>query len=267
MKISELLTESGSKLLSFDQTRNLLKTDYSEAYQRAVKGHRIYRGFGSMEIKYHLLQPMRGRESINNNNFYTLILNNAERFSNLPNRSVITSTNNKTASVFSVSDRSLALILPKNGTTLAMCPTNDIWNTVPKKVSGTKLGYYEFSKIIERWIHWMGIGFHKIKTFEDLMSIQKVFEKIKQEDPDKHIIISGYLQTHLESFKVDKEFLEEVIDTGPVKLFNLLQPQDFKTFKISEFETSDNNEVWFDNEFIAITVQFLDTIFNESPAS
>lgn len=263
MKIKDIITESTVDNLSLDEFKSLLETDFSQAYEQFKKGNILYRGFGSMDLKFNRIQPMRGRESVNTNNFYTIIMNNAERFSEFPKRSVIASTNKNVALSFSSDDHSLAIIFPKNGTKLAMCNAPDIWRAKPLGVKVMGFGFFEIGRMIERIYNWLHLNPRSITTYEDMLQAQKTYEEVQKEDGDKYIRVTSDLRRFLEGYNLDSNFIDELIEKGPKGFYELINTTPFTLFDVSSMKLKSNNEVWFDEEFLAISVRMARDIFGD----
>ena len=260
MKIKDILTESSVENLPFEEFKHLLSTDYSEAYEQAKKGNIIYRGFGSMQISFNRLQPMRGRKSVNTNNFYTLIMNNDPRFSEFPKRSVIASSNRNTAMSYSADDTNLAVIFPRNGSKIAVCNVPDIWRATPEEVKHSDFTFYQIGRKIEWLYDAMGIT---VNSYEGMINAQRNYKELQEENSDKYIKIISTFGSILERYNLDSDTIEYIIETGPKALYGLINTSPFTLFNVSNMKLSDNNEVWFDNEFLAISVKFLDTILGD----
>jgi len=261
MKVNEIITESSSTILQLDEYRKLLESEYSDAYRQALKGNLIYRGFGDMTITFMHLEPMRGRKSVNTNNVYTAIMNEHPKFQSLPKRSVIATTSRNVAMVYSASDDNLAVLFPKNGTKIAMVPANDIWNVVPEEFKGTRVGFFSIGNMIERWA--LKLGVDHIDTLEELRHLQDVFEKEKKNDSEIYQDSQSKLRYELELF-ASKKIVEEILNDGPKRLYEMIDPDLFKVFDISNLPDlqAGNNELWFDDEYLAVSVSLLDIILD-----
>ena len=264
MKINEILTESKIESLSEDEFKTLLNTDYSQAYEQFKRGNILYRGYGSMDIGFNRFQPLRGRESINTNNFYTLIMNNDPRFSEFPKRSVIVSSNRNTAMSFSSDDHSLAIIFPKNGTRLGMCNAPDIWRAKPIELAGNQsVGFYEIGRLIARLYKWLGTSPAIITEYEEMLEMQNKFEAMKKEDNDEFVVAMSHLRNYLENYNFKNELIEDIIEKGPKGLYELINTSPFKLFNVSNMKLKENNEVWFDEEYLAISVYLAKGMFGD----
>jgi hypothetical protein len=264
MKINEIITESKIESFSVDEFEELLKTDFSQAYEQFKRGNILYRGFGSMDVGLNRFQPMRGRESINTNNFYTLIMNNAPRFSEFPKRSVIVSSNRNTAMSFSSDDHSLAIIFPKNGTKLGVCNVNDIWRAKPKELAGLGgVGFYEIGRLIARLYKWLGTSPAIITEYEEMLEMQNKFEAMKKEDSDQFVEAMSHLKHYLQQYNFPENLTEEIIEKGPQGLYELINTTPFKLVSVSNMQFGENNEVWFDEEYLAVSVHIAKTMFGD----
>jgi hypothetical protein len=264
MKIKDILTESHIDNLSKEEFQKLLETDYSQAYEQFKRGNILYRGFGSMDVGLKRFQPMRGRESVNTNNFYTLIMNNSPRFSDFPKRSVIVSSNRNVAMSFASDEHSLAIIFPKNGAKLGVCKVRDIWQAKPAELEGySKEGFYEIGRLIERLYKWLGVNPHNVKTYQDMLDVQNKFEAMKKEDSEQIVEAMSHLEDYLQQYNFPENLTEEIIEKGPQGLYELINTTPFKLVSVSNMQLGKNNEVWFDEEYLAVSVNIAKTMFGD----
>jgi hypothetical protein len=263
MKIKDILTESRIDNLSKEEFQKLLETDYSQAYEQFKRGNVLYRGFGSMEIAYNRLQPMRGRESINTNNFYTLIMNNDPRFREFPKRSVIVSSNRNTAISFSSDDSTSAIIFPKNGARIGMCNAPDIWRAKPVEVQAKGFAFYEIGRMIAKLYKWLGTSPAIITEYEEMLEMQKKFEQMKKEDSDEFVLAMSHYKNHLESYNLQHALIEDLIEKGPKGLYELINTSPFTLFDVSNMKPKENNELWFDDEYLAISLSLAKKMFGD----
>lgn len=261
MKVSHIITESGMRL-EFDDVKKLLETDYSDAYAAAKNGNFIYRGFGDSHVVFELYKPLKDRTSKNTNNFYTLIMNNDPRFSKLPNRAVIASTSKQYAFTYASSELNVAVLFPKNGTTLAISPSHDIWTAPVPSAKNSSFGYYEWGRLLERILSVI-VYPSDIRSYQDMLNADKVFKEYIKDEEKKDLLEADlqYLVGTRYNLPDTDSFIENIFSKGLVYYYELLDPSVFETVSISNYPSLDGrHEIWFDNEFIAINIELIDSL-------
>lgn len=254
MKISDIGHSSGDRI-GFDTFKALISNDFSEAWERVEAGAMIYKGMGDIPLGINFFKPIKNRKSANTNNFYTLVINEDPRFMEFPNRSVICSTSIAEAKGYANSVASLGIILPKNGTTIAICPSNDIWNT-PIALSTRKVLWFYYGRLIESMINILGKNSH-IKSYNDLLDLG---------DRAHQMLNDGTIDYESLKSKTKHELILSMLDEifkrkdGMKTILKRFSPNDFVTQNIKSFSAPDNREVWFDSDFIAIRAEYIESL-------
>jgi hypothetical protein len=149
-----------TKNISMDLAKKGL-TDYVVAFERFAKGYRIYRGLRGFNKEYAVVKPSRTiRTSKNTKNIYTALMGCLPSWQKWPDRarSVICSNETMKASSYmnpwSDPSGGLYVVLPKNNGRIAICPSDDIWNS--------------FSVVFKRWYSVGDYGVSNMNHFNDV---------------------------------------------------------------------------------------------------
>jgi len=114
--------EGRGKEISLEEALKI-SPKYSDAIE---SGTTIARQMDSWKIQYYLIDPKTGEERVSRNtsNYYTLIMDNSSKWKKYPRRgrSLICSIN--TSCGINAPHR----VFPENGSTIGVCPTNDLWD-------------------------------------------------------------------------------------------------------------------------------------------
>jgi hypothetical protein len=107
-----------------------IRKDCSDAIAAAKTNHIIYKGMTLNDTgEIWLTNPaLRERKSRNTKNYYTLMFDNLPSWRDYPkrSRSLICSSNKRVAGNYG----DIYVILPFNGAKIAVCPANDIWDSI-----------------------------------------------------------------------------------------------------------------------------------------
>jgi hypothetical protein len=186
-------TQAGKQLLyNEEELKNLLNSDYSEAFSKAKQGHIIYRGAkkydDSSEFLGLLYTPGK-RISENTSNVYTKLLSDLfPSWQKFPkrNKSVIASFDiNKAADYVDINGM-LYIVLPKNGARIGICPKKDIWNSFdnfPSSISNLSQFNSAFCYLVSEICQFSGNIKNKNKVEKTFLeSTAKVKELFKDFD-------------------------------------------------------------------------------------
>jgi len=203
-------TQAGKQLLyNEEELKNLLNSDYSEAFSKAKQGHIIYRGAkkydDSSEFLGLLYTPGK-RISENTSNVYTKLLSDLfKSWQKFPkrNKSVIASFDiNKAADYVDINGM-LYIVLPKNGARIGICPKKDIWNSFdnfPSSISNLSQFNSAFCYLVSEIYLFSG-------NIKDKNDIEKIFlgstAKVKE-------LFKNFDKSF--SSQVEKAYLEGVND-------------------------------------------------------
>jgi hypothetical protein len=244
-----------SKRIDYSTLKELLLTDYYEAYRLAMDNIVIYRGDKSFYEKdiYYINPGIRKSQNSKYNLYTTLFSEILPSWSKYPkrNHSVICTTLPATASDYG---HGVAfLILPKNGTELGICPAPDIWGSF-KQSSIEVLSWFE--KMYYKLLRICGYS-DTSNGFKDIKEILNSFEFLKNHEiteeessifindisfTDSDVILATDLVRNNKNLL---EFFDKI----------LLNPNqnNFKLIKLKDLESHyKENEIWFDNEYLAI---------------
>ena len=142
--------EQRSKKIPPNKVKSWLSKNHMVAMKQLIKGNSIYRGLRHTNSKFIYIKPSQvERSSKNTKNVYTALIDILPSWQDWPkrSRSVICSDNTEYAKgyigpseIYSFSKIKLGalyVVLPKDGSKIAVCPQEDIWDS--------------FDVIKERW--------------------------------------------------------------------------------------------------------------------
>lgn len=248
MKIFDLYENAVTE----DELITLCEGEFDEAFKRGLDGYFIFKGLTGPMVENDVLklEPVKDRRSANTKNYYTLWINHNEHWASFPTRSVIASANHNYAMVYG----KVYVILPKNGTDIAICPSNDFWasfdeNYPPNYINRVTHILLTNTEIID----------YDTNTYSELL---EAFDKFDNLDSDvKRDLIDEY--TVLSS-----EYNKIILNDGLRAFYERYYTNDdFSIQKISSYNEVNNREVWFDNEFLAIEYSFAETFFSNARRS
>jgi len=237
MKIGHL-TEGVSHITE-DRLYELLRTDFSEAHQAAMNGKFIFKGMYLVDSDgIFYMSKIENRPSRNTHNFYTMWLNNHPDWSRFPKRNVVGTNSADVAGSYGFDTY---VILPKNGSKIGMCPTEDLW------VSFKALQELNTSADIIMDMFKHVFGDNVPTTFEELETRLK-----KLQADEDYLPTPEYLDHH----DLDHKVLDIIKEKGLYNTFRyFFSPTNFKVTSVEQMSNTsgrDGNEVWFDSDFIAI---------------
>lgn len=242
MKIYHL-NESISEL-SNDELVRLLETDFSDAYKLALNGHYIYKGMDEVfDTSAYYYKKIENRSSRNTKNYYTLWINNHPDWKKFPKRNVIASTERSYAAGYGLD---LYIILPKNGTRIGVCPSEDIWSSFP-------ISRQDGDSSIDMVMSFFGDIFKK-ELNRDPSTYNELVDCLKKIDPESIDTLQTddiFFETYMISLSIRTHIMRHgFYDT----FYKLLKPSDFINGDIHSIERfqGDSREIWFDSDFIAI---------------
>lgn len=171
-------TQAGKQLLyNEEELKNLLNTDYSEAFFKAKQGHIIYRGAkkydDSSEFLGLLYTPGK-RISENSSNIYNKLLSDLfPSWQKFPKRSesIIATFSIEKAGIYVDINGMLYVILPKNGARIGVCPKKDMWvsfNNFPFSISNLSQFNTAFCYLVSEICQFSG-------NIKDKNAIEKIF--------------------------------------------------------------------------------------------
>lgn len=125
-----------TKAISEDQFMKLLKTKFTDSLKAWANNTRFYRGSQTAAGDRLYIDPKKfTRNSISNQNYYTLIMSYDKAWSAFPPRDkcLIASTGQGTASNYG----RVYHVLPENGAKIGVAPSHDIWSSFNGTLGGS----------------------------------------------------------------------------------------------------------------------------------
>jgi hypothetical protein len=258
-------SQERSQVIKIEEVVKLIKTDYSEAWNKLNEGIVLYRGTEN-NSDFIITDPSIGiRNSANTFNYYTAIIDNSKRWKGYPKRSksVICSTSISYAGGYG----SVFYVLPKNGSNIGVAHERDFWESFPILTQRlVKFGFRAktlrgLNLIINALISIAVPNINPdIKEFSTLAKTLKEVDEYlnKKEYLEDENIDQEMLKNYMEFLNVhsdDKINCLEDIDS-------ILNPEDnnFKKFKLSDFSIKGDHEVWTDGKCLMINVDKLDSL-------
>ncbi|ASV44338.1 hypothetical protein PBI_SCTP2_323 [Salicola phage SCTP-2] len=257
MKIHNLTEDINN--IEYDKFQKHINGDFSQAYERALQKDFIFKGFDSLSNidpesdNIYYGTPVKNRESRNTYNYYTLWINNHSDWSEFPHRNVICSNNRKTAMDYGEEGMGVTcVLLPKNDTKIGVVPKPDIWEV------------FQNFNLEEDDIVILIKDILELKGYTAKPNFQEFEKSIKNINYDEEI------KNHIERDQwIDDAFIHLLKEKET--LYNFIQywfsPTengfDLKSVKDTPFSQSgNNNELWFDNDFIAIPLDYIKKYIN-----
>lgn len=219
---------------------DLLKKDYSSAFDKYLTGHKIYRGMkAGSNVENNILiadsSKAPPRRSANTHNFYTYIIDNSKDWKRFPKRSMsfICSTNARSAGSYGI----VYQVFPVNGTKIGVCPSRDFWAAFEHEPRFH--GHSLFT--INNQIHDLYIA---------LMSA----EKNEKENPISYPEKVQPFDKSIESFKQGLQQLEEIIVSN-----HITNPERYNIFlkKFAALETY-NRYMFSENYFKSLAQRIIE---------
>ena len=243
------------KVISVDETKELLATKCSDAYKNFIQyNRRIFRGVESASVNTLFIDPSKHtRISRNTKNFYTLIVDNSPRWDKYPKRSksIICSSDEDGADGYGT----LYLVFPFDDANIGVCPRGDFWVSFREGFGNTDISF------LNDCIDYLGSLYSKHKdnildydntmTYNELLSVFNIFDNNKNElkekmDNNKSRMYSYYKETlapYLNSNVKFIDFAEKILDPATNK---------FSTTTPKEYRVPSSREVWTDSPSVLI---------------
>lgn len=269
MKFKKFLNEKVQKEL-IEEFKNLLSTDYSEAYKKWKAEIYLFRGTSSIKMKtFKVFQPIKNRKSVNILNLYNPIINEHPSWNKFPDRNVICANDDWTTENFGKS----YYIFPKNGTLLGFCDGEDIWHCfdIPYEIFE---GMEDFSSTLAEMIKpnikkqdkWEmnPLNLKELKDFCGV--IEKRYFESKWNRKKSNDIKSNEKEMTKNVWEKFNEAFYEYLVEKKMSLFDVFIKKIFRvnklfnTTEIKNFKKNDKIcEVWFDSEYLLIDRTFMET--------
>lgn len=271
MRLQNYINESRSKKISEKKLKNIIP-DYINNIKIGLKnGISIVRQAKGYTDLFYILNPKtkKLRRSVSTSNYYTLIIDNSNKWVEYPKRSqsLICLTND-----INSTSRNL-WIIPKDNTRVGQCIKDDIWwsfpNVYKSKKSGIQDGMSDFNNSFEVLLNLPFFTDEDIekyniykeksfdKNFNTLISGCKKFDKwfnnitIFDLKELKNILVKTYAMDFMKKWNGEPlyDFINELLDPNKNK-FKLV-----KTNKLSK-----NREVWTDDQCLIINIDHIDSV-------
>lgn len=247
MKITELLTEATitpyNRSEVSDDFREVLASHCSQAMSTMLTSP-IWRGSRSNNNEVMILDPSSGtRKSENTTNYYTLLMDNSPYMKGWPKRSnsLICTTRRKVAESYGKA----YAIFPYNGTKIAVCPGNDLWDT---RLKLPELNYPEITWDSLNYIMQRNLGFKSDRSFADLVEYTK--------NPKFEGILAR-IQEENEDYISSEQFIPWLQEKMSPKNTGFVLT-DVSSWNGQSFP---DNEVWFSAPCVAVRSDIYDTLF------
>jgi len=248
MRLKQHITESRGVVLDQATAISAIKKQCSSALSAMRKGKEVYRGVGDASVgksDFIFIKPTGSdRVSANTHNLYTLVIDGSSKWAKYPKRSksIICTTDYNNANNYGRT----FIVLPKNGYTLGICPTEDMWASFYSSLDGR---LDNFNEEVAELIDEMGMEYSiykQLKTPSDLKSLMKEMDKAFDESgvsEERFDWLRGYNGSFLKLFEM------------------LLDPEQngFKTSKDINSLPDGEREVWTDSDSYLVSYEW----FNE----
>jgi hypothetical protein len=258
-------SQKRSQAIKIEEVVKLIKTDYSEAWDKFNDGITIYRGTVNSS-DFFITDPSLGiRKSANTLNYYTAIIDNSKRWKDYPKRSksAICTTSRAYADYYG----SAFCVLPINGSNIGVASKGDFWDSFPildKRLDRTKLPVQGLSGLNTLIKFLISIANPNINTdIKEFSTLAKTLKEV-----DEYLNKKEYLKDET----IKQQMLNDALDfinvqsSGKIDCLkvidSILDPEDnnFKKIKLSELSIHGDHEVWTDGKCLMINVDELDSL-------
>ena len=259
MRFIEYLSEGRSISITEKEANKLLK---SKDYYDSTYGTPIYRGLENMKERFLFVRPSKfQRQSANTDNYYTLLIDNSERWKKFPKRSksLICSTDIDYASEYGTVYR----VIPKVGSKIGVCSKQDIWDSFKvylplvndlinklideKNVSNIHYinDYYDLGDLFLDYDIWRtDISIDIMAHMEDDIDEKELVREILNDlFNDSNYLLSQFIE-HLIDGKKTIDFFEDILDPNK---------NNFELVKAGNHKIPKEREVWTDGDCLLIS--------------
>lgn len=261
-QINTLLAAAGSEksivkhINSEKELFDIIRVNYFEAFNKSKENNTIFRGAKNYTEDCIAVEITPGKRlSQNTPNIYTKLLSDVfPLWSKFPkrNRSIIASFNPNLAKFYG---EILYIVLPKNGSQIAICPRNDIWVSFKEYSSFTDLSQFN-TEFVRTVSSVLGISINDIKQAFSEDSNDKVLNILTNLDKEllvlcennkihNNLINDYYKEWQKNNNLLYSEYLENIF-------FNNSK---FKIQNISDLKSNGISEVWFENSSLLIPLE------------
>lgn len=259
MRFNEFLIErtvNGKKpkktsVETYDELKKILDTHCKEGLSFLKNNTGLFRGMNAGYDSFLITDYSQGeRKSENTRNLYTVLIDNSPHFKNFPKRSKSMICSNSIFYAKQYGNYQPMAIIPFDGVKIAVCPQQDIWNTVLGKIKSIthklkgNVELIDYTDLLTK----SGNIFSKTNSLEEIK--QKITKYLKtQNDKSAFTFKNTY---------VDKIVNDIFDDLDPKKLgFKLMTIPEFSkifknSVKIFEHDEIGSNECWVSGPCVAI---------------
>lgn len=247
------LKEGRSQGLSFDKTYRLFLENCTE-YRAFLT--QIFRGVNGFNSNYGVVKPKQAakrRQSAHTKNYYTLIIDNSEYWSEYPDRgeSIVCTTDPKMAGNYGT----LYLVIPYDGANLGVAPKVDIWQSFDQHLEHFNNMLEEI--IFEAYKYWDKSFSEKDIPQKDYQKFKNYILKVDRTLKNLEKDYQGYSQLRYE--KHTKDFVTRYLEMDFDNLYEYLEwffkPErnGFERMNYnSNFSISRRQEIWTDSPSLLI---------------
>lgn len=259
IRLKKLLLEGRTKSITQNRAKKIFNENISSSW--SSKNSAIYRGVSDFDGKYGVVRPSNyKRQSRIAKNYYTLIIDNSERWNNYPDRSqsIVCTTNERQANQYGT----LYYVLPFSGAKLGIAPDDDIWESFDsKEFPHFKLSVFDsyLDKLYEAAYGLSGEleqkNYQKFKKTIDDIDFRLKNGEGKLKDSYEDVM-------NIASYGLRENFLRDYLNSSYNSLFEfieyLLDPER-NGFEIKKYEKGikigpDSREIWTSSPSLLIRV-------------
>ena len=260
-----------TRITNKDELFELLKTDFSDAYDNWLNGKGIIRG--SDDIGKHCILETGKRKSKSISNVYTMLMSDLlPCWSEFPkrNRSFICATNAEIAESYAGKNGRVYYVFPENGSEIGICTSRDIWYSFVylKQISRFSIPdicdmFTEYTSFLTKYTKRDKIDVKGIFANENLAEIYGLFDFLNEETRNNpKIVTKFYNKANLYWFyRLIQEHdydlmagLNEVLD--PIK-------NGFKHCVVKEYHYDSEffkREVWCGGRCLFVEMSYMDEL-------
>lgn len=246
-----------SKIISHDDTINLLKTDHSSAYKAYLENNKIYRGLDDRDYDFLYIKPSVSDEERTSRfalgNYYTALMITLPSWKSYPkrNKSIICTTETSKAFDYSGSYAgAVYIVLPKNNSKIAISSDDDIFysfNYVYERLGVDSAN--GFNRLIENMLYDFNLGNYTQWNENNIDVILKLMDKdvvMKQGERYRTATHRLLSDIHNSNYTSWKDYFNDLLD--PVK-------NGFKLTTIENYKRLSDKEVWTDGDSLLIKIE------------
>ena len=260
---SFLLNEGRSKGISIEDTKQYLEKNCSDAVDNFNKGYKLFRGYYGDTDEFMFLDPTKGKprkSAYAEYNYYTLFIDNLSSWKKYPKRSrgIVCTSSYAKSSHYSDNGDNVYIVFPFNGSKIAVCPTDDIFQAfkIYKKGDIGPSGS-AFNRKLEQFFMIYSKTLNASKNWSTLKKAMKIFDEyfLSINNQDAYKSIQNPWNTLLKKhYKAGKE--------GMMKMWDKLLSPVYNNFVLTKNirDIPNNREVWTDGKCVLIKADSVDMV-------